>query len=707
VLKLIRDELRSELRNALYQAAQRGLPVNSAPLHVRTDEGSETVRIHVRPVIGGPQDGLGFLLVVFEPATENLTLTEQAISVSEEDAAQHLEEEVVRLRAQLRASNEQHEFQAEELKAGNEELQAMNEELRSATEELETSKEELQSINEELSTVNQELKVNKAGGPESRLVASVFLDITGRRQAEETLRQNENQFRTLANAVPQIIWSNEAGGKANYFNQRWYDYSGLSYEESYGPGWQAIVHPEDAPASIAHWQEALAAGSIFDVEYRLRRRDGAYRWFIGRNVPLHDKGGNITGWFGSATDIEELKEAQEAVRESAERLRITMESAVDYAIIGMNPSGIIESWSRGAERIFNWKEAEALDQYTSLIFTPEDCAKSAPEAELQTALAHGVALDERWHVRKDGTRFFMSGVVRPIYDGTLRGFVKVARDLTRERRGEELFRLNEERYRIALQSAEMGAWDWDVMADKVIWNEQHYHILGLPVFDTPGNGAAFLEFVHPDDLPYIRSVIATAINETGILQVEFRIIRRDNGEVRWMAGFARSVAQDENGRCTRMIGVMYDITERKRIEEQKEEFIGIASHELKTPLTSIKAYTEILEEILEDEANSEGLPLVQKLDEQIERLTELVRTLLDVTAMRAGRFELKKTTFNLLELLQEKAADIQVQAPQQLVLQGSEKVNVRADRERIGQVVNNLLANEISTPLIHKKYCFA
>lgn len=150
-------------------------------------------------------------------------------------------------------------------------------------------------------------------------------DITERKQAEEALRESEARFRTVADSVPQLIWTNEPGGKANYFNRRWFEYSGLSYEESFGVGWQAMVHPDDAPASVPEWQAALEAGEIFDTEYRLRRSDGAYRWHIGRNVPIRDAQGRIGGWFGTATDIEDLKEAENALREAHDELETRVE----------------------------------------------------------------------------------------------------------------------------------------------------------------------------------------------------------------------------------------------------------------------------------------------------------------------------------------------------------------------------------------------
>ncbi len=158
LLKLIKPELRLELRSALYQAVQRQSAVEARGLKITIDKEPETINIHVRPVLRAGDTARGFILVLFETSVGDHK-QEEVLLASDEPVARHLEEELTRLKAQLRSSNEQHEFQKEELKASNEELQAMNEELRSTAEELETSKEELQSINEELRTVNQELKV--------------------------------------------------------------------------------------------------------------------------------------------------------------------------------------------------------------------------------------------------------------------------------------------------------------------------------------------------------------------------------------------------------------------------------------------------------------------------------------------------------------------------------------------------------------------
>ena len=217
------------------------------------------------------------------------------------------------------------------------------------------------------------------------------IDISDRKRAEEAERASEERVRTISDNVPQLIWTNDEEGSANYFNKRWFDYTGLSHEESYGLGWQAIVHPEDAPESVERWQRALAKGEVFDAEYRLRGKDGVYRWFIGRNVPIGNGDAGILSWFGSATDINELKEAEKALRSTEERFRLLVEGAKDYAMFLLDPDNIITFWSAGAERVFGWTQAEAVGQSGAIIFTAEDRAKGAVEKERDIALSDGRA----------------------------------------------------------------------------------------------------------------------------------------------------------------------------------------------------------------------------------------------------------------------------------------------------------------------------
>lgn len=141
-----------------------------------------------------------------------------------------------------------------------------------------------------------------------------------RGRSDAALRESEARLRTLSDAVAQIMWISDAAGHVSYFNRRWSEYTGLNDEESLGLGWQLVVHPDDAENSITRWHKALATGATFETEYRLRRADGEYCWFIGRNVPLRDDEGKTIGWYGTATNIERLKQAEMNLQRARDEL---------------------------------------------------------------------------------------------------------------------------------------------------------------------------------------------------------------------------------------------------------------------------------------------------------------------------------------------------------------------------------------------------
>ena len=294
---------------------------------------------------------------------------------------------------------------------------------------------------------------------ERHFIVGMAIDITEQQHAEENLRDSEESVRRLIDAIPQIVWTNNVDGTARDFNRRWYEYTGLNYEQSAGPGWQAVIHPDDAPVSKERWQGALETGEVFECEYRLRNAAGEYRWFIGRNVPVRDNN-RIIGWVGSATDVHDLKQAESGRRESEERYRLMVDGARDYAIFMVNPSNEIVYWSAGAERVFGWSAAEAVGESGEIVFTPEDRENEQEEKEIETALREGCASDRRWHIRKNGTRIWMDGMMRRLDDektGALRGFAKIARDATQQHEAEEQLQRahNELERRVQERTAEL------------------------------------------------------------------------------------------------------------------------------------------------------------------------------------------------------------------------------------------------------------
>jgi PAS domain S-box-containing protein len=153
----------------------------------------------------------------------------------------------------------------------------------------------------------------------------VHNDITERRQQEDEIRVQEAKFRFLTESLPQIVWTCKPDGWMEYFNQRWFDYTGSTMEQSQGWGWGSVVHPDDVQHCIRTWNDALESGKTYEIEFRFRRAsDGSYRWHLGRGVPFRDAHGAIVKWLGTATDIDDLK-----AEESKNRvLRLKLEDRV-------------------------------------------------------------------------------------------------------------------------------------------------------------------------------------------------------------------------------------------------------------------------------------------------------------------------------------------------------------------------------------------
>jgi PAS domain S-box-containing protein len=156
-----------------------------------------------------------------------------------------------------------------------------------------------------------------------------MIDISDRKRVEQALVRSEKEFRTLAESMPQIVWVAEPDGLNIYFNHRWVDYTGLSLEEGYGEGWVKPFHPEDQSMARKAWKKALAGKGIYSIECRLRRHDGVYRRWLIRGIPVLDDWGIILKWFGTCTDIEEIKEAEDKIKDQLDELRRWHEVTID------------------------------------------------------------------------------------------------------------------------------------------------------------------------------------------------------------------------------------------------------------------------------------------------------------------------------------------------------------------------------------------
>jgi PAS domain S-box-containing protein len=163
--------------------------------------------------------------------------------------------------------------------------------------------------------------------------AGIHTDITQRKLTEQSLRDGERQFRELADAMPQIVWGARPDGYFDYYNRRWYDFTGRPTGTGGDASWADVVHPDDQTESLKRWHAAIQSGDAYEIEYRLKRKEGDYRWYLTRALPVRDHDGKITRWLGTCTDIDERKRTEDQLRASTAMLVQSNRELEDFATV--------------------------------------------------------------------------------------------------------------------------------------------------------------------------------------------------------------------------------------------------------------------------------------------------------------------------------------------------------------------------------------
>ena len=317
--------------------------------------------------------------------------------------------------------------------------------------------------------------------------------------------------------------------------------------------------------------------------------------------------------------------------ESDRRFRMLVEQVRDYAIFMIGPDGIATTWNEGVRRLLGYEETEFLGQSGAILFTPEDRARGEVERELRTAIDEGRASDDRWLVRKDGSRFWATGVTTRLNgdDGQPIGFSKVLRDLTDERDAQERLRDSEARLRVALHAARMGIWRWHLPTDSQRVDGSMAQLLGLGDADMMEGFERFLERVHPEDRERVEAAFARAARYGREMHEEFRIVRPD-GSVRWLAEHGEA-GRDESGALEYLTGAAVDVTERKLAEErlvqaQRMDAVGHlaggVAHEINNMMTVILGFSAMLLNDMDEDPRAHELRQIHRSADRAAAITK-------------------------------------------------------------------------------------
>jgi PAS domain S-box-containing protein len=306
--------------------------------------------------------------------------------------------------------------------------------------------------------------------------STVARDITARRHAQEALRESEERFHAMLNGIPQLAWMAEADGHIFWYNQRWYEYTGTTFEEMEGWAWQSVHDPDVLPRVMERWQGSIATGEPLDMEFPLRGADGTTRMFLTRVLPLKDINGRVVRWFGTNTDISERKRAEMQLAEQAQELassRLALEKqtqmlqsvleSMGEGLIATDREGVFLIWNDSAKNLMG-RDASNLptEQWTPhyKVFLADGITPCPPDRLPLVRALHGESVQMELMVERPGTgnEVFLEVTARPLKDD-LGGGVAVLRDITERKVAEwEIQTLNQNlEARVIERTAELKA----------------------------------------------------------------------------------------------------------------------------------------------------------------------------------------------------------------------------------------------------------
>jgi PAS domain S-box-containing protein len=430
----------------------------------------------------------------------------------------------------------------------------------------------------------------------------------------------EDQLRKIIDTIPTLAWSARPDGSAEFFNRRWLDFTGLTAEEALDWGWKDAIHSDDLSRMLEIFHEALNLGRSFEVEGRLRHHDGGFRWFLFRASPLCDESGLVVKWYGTNTDIEDQKFAEEALRKSEERwLAVFENSAIGVALTDI--SGRLLFTNSAYQKMLGYTEEE-IRKLTFVELTHEDYRET--NLELVTELLEGKRKQfqiEKKYRRKDGSLIWVSNNVSlvPGTERVPRFIMALSEDITERKCALEKLQGNQDLLDLAQKAARAMAFDWYIQEPINTWSPEQELLYGLAPGTFDGRYESWRKLVHPNDWLLIVKALKHA-QETGDILVEFRVVWPD-GSTHWLAANGQMFF-DDKGHPERMVGFTADVTRRKLAEEElrrSEAFLAEAQR-----LSSIGSFSWSVET---DEITwSEQLYRIYEFEIGVPVTLELIRT---------------------------------------------------------------------------------
>ena len=527
-------------------------------------------------------------------------------------------------------------------------------------------------------------------------VLSILTDVTKQVLVRKRIEENEERLRLATETTKlgtweflpltgQLTWSDEC--------KKIYEFP-LDKEVDYALFAEHIYH-EDKIFALGAIEKAMDPNGTgeYDIEYRiLRYTDKNVRWIRAQGKVFFNTDKNPLRFIGTVLDITDAKAEEEIVRVNEERLRLAVESG---------RLGTYELDIPNSSIIYSPRLAALFGLDPSKKRTHQDLKNAIHPDDMH------IRNDAHEAAKKSGSLFYEARVVWPdesIHWIRLNGTVVfdkngkalrtygTALDITEEKETERILKESEEKFRTLANSISQLAW----MAQPDGWiywyNQRWYEYTGSTLESMQGWGWQKLH--HPDHIDRILNFVKEAWQNNKPFELTFPL-KRNDGVYRWFLTRVYPII-NADGKVIQWIGTNTDIDDQKKTLEQKDEFISIASHELKTPVTSLKGFTQILKLKFEKEENPQAVDLLSRMDKQVDKLTKLIVELLDATKIENGQLKFSKEDFDFNALVLETAEEMQRTTQKHTIkVELAPTKIICGDKDRIGQVIINLVSNAI------------
>src|SRR6267378_1572836 len=571
---------------------------------------------------------------------------------------------------------------------------------RRATASLRRARDEQREMVQELRKLNEALRVEN----------------TERRRADEKMRRTEQEFRLIADNIP-VLASCRPDGTVDFRNKTWRDYSGLSRDNLEGRRWGSSTHPDDLPLVEREWRSHIATGEPFELEQRVRRADGEYRWHWVRRVPLHDDSGNVIKWYGVGFDIEDRRLAEEAQRrseaalcEARRELQLTIDS-IPVMVSTFDPDGtrsfVNQQWQNYTGHTQQEATGKGLD--TSLYYHPDDVQRFDNAWRIAQAKGETLSVDVRTR-RADGTYRWYTMRRAPLPDerGNIVKWYSVGIDVDDQKVAENALQRSEANLAEAQRLSLTGSFAWDPISDDHFWSDETYQIMGFDRSVKP-TIELIMQRVHPDDRAHLQHEVDRAAQGAQTHDYEQRLLMPD-GQIKHLHVRAHRVKYASGEE--EIVGALMDVTEGRKSQAALDaaqtalahayrvatlgEISASIAHEVNQPLAAIVANGQACLRFLRRE--TPDLNYVRGAVEWIvkdgNRAGEVIRRVRGLLK----KADTEKTPLDVNDVIREVSRLLQRELVSQRIslrLALADVPAVAADRIQLQQVIINLVMNGV------------